>query len=113
MFGPSARRVGGPRGGEGIRRPIRPGPGAVLHEVLPPQEVRKPPPFEPTGEKGTVSASAQRVYRRGGEVRSPSPHRGEGRGEGLRGGLERGISFSGSGETISVRPDPDGAMSLH
>jgi hypothetical protein len=35
----------------------------------------------PGGEKGTVKALAERKQRRGGIKRSPSPRRGEGRGE--------------------------------
>ena len=45
------------------------------------------PPFGhllPGGEKGTVPAPAERVDCRGEPERSPSPHRGEGRGEGVR-----------------------------
>ncbi len=45
------------------------------------------PPFGhllPGGEKGTVPAPAERVDCRGESERTPSPHRGEGRGEGVR-----------------------------
>ena len=45
------------------------------------------PPFGhllPAGEKGTAITSAEGEDRRGGNQRSPSPRRGEGRGEGVR-----------------------------
>ena len=57
------------------------------------------PPFGhllPGGEKGTVPAPAERVDCRGESERTPSPHRGEGRGQGVRAwrrARSLGISF--------------------
>ncbi len=70
------------------------------------------PPFGhllPGGEKGTVLAIAGRVYRCGESMWSPSPHRVEGRGEGVRGAYSHPlIRHSGPAPArLADRPEPD------
>src|SRR5262249_49457686 len=73
-----APRSGGGGGVRGLRWP-RPPPHPPFGHLL------------PGGEKGGLS-SAERDNRRGGDTRSPSPHREEGWGEGVARCASRGVT---------------------